>query len=87
MKIRIIYRPKSDHGRKIEQYAHEFTSRVNLKIDLVDIDTRAGVAEASLYGIVAYPAILVTKEDGELIMSWQGEELPLMDELASYARV
>lgn len=85
MKIHVIYRPKSDHARRIEDYLREFTRRRMVKIEEVDIDTREGVAEASLYDIIDYPAILVIKDDGELLVSWQGQELPLIDELAAYA--
>ena len=54
---------------------------------MIDIDGRDGSSLARLYDVMAYPAILVTKEGGELVASWQGTSLPLMDELAAYANL
>lgn len=39
---------------------------------------------ASLYDVTRYPAVLATREDGELLYLWQGEQLPLMNEVAAY---
>ena len=39
---------------------------------------------ATLYGIMRYPSVLVTRDDGQVIKDWQGEHLPLMSELAGY---
>lgn len=39
---------------------------------------------AGLYDIVDYPAFLVTADDGVLVRLWQGQQLPLIDEVASY---
>ena len=85
MKIHILYRPNSDHSRQVDEYVHEFKRRRNIDIQLVNIDGREGSNEAEAYDIVSYPAIVVTKDNGELVMHWQGDSLPLMDELAAYA--
>jgi 3-deoxy-D-manno-octulosonic acid (KDO) 8-phosphate synthase len=53
----------------------------------MSIDTREGSATATLYDVVQYPAILVLQTDGYVQKIWQGEQLPLMDEVASYATV
>jgi hypothetical protein len=84
MRIHVLYRPRSEHGTQVEQYLREFSSRCSAKVELIDIDTREGSAEAELYDIVGYPAVLAINDDGGLLNSWQGEQLPLMDELASY---
>ncbi len=59
---------------------------VGQKFEMVSINTRDGAATASLYDIVSYPAILVLGNDGSLVSFWQGMPLPLMDEVAGYAR-
>ena len=43
------------------------------------------MAMASLYDIVQYPAIMVVRPDGGIVRAWQGDVLPLMSEVASYA--
>jgi hypothetical protein len=86
MKIHVIYRPKSEHGTMVENYVREFAARRAIQIEPINIDTRDGAAEAILYGVMSYPAILILKDDGGLLTSWEGSQLPLMDEVAAYAR-
>lgn len=51
----------------------------------LDLNTRDGAAIASLYDAMNYPAILVTRNDGQLAQLWQGQPLPLVDEVISFA--
>lgn len=86
MKLLILYRPNSEHGRTIEEFVHEFQARHREKrLETMNIDSREGIAMASLYDVVQCPAILVLQRDGFVQKMWQGPELPLMDEVASYA--
>ena len=41
---------------------------------------------AQLYDIVQYPALLVIDDKGGLAKYWQGDTLPLMDEVSGYLR-
>jgi len=83
----VLYRPESEHGRPVEEFVREFQHRYqDDKLELVNIDSREGNATASLYDIVQYPAILVLQTDGSLQNMWQGDALPLLDEVAAYAR-
>jgi 3-deoxy-D-manno-octulosonic acid (KDO) 8-phosphate synthase len=86
MKVLILYRPNSEHGRLIEDFIHEYQHRHQAThLEVLSIDTREGSATATLYDIMQYPAILVVQTDGNVQKVWQGETLPLMDEVASYA--
>ena len=86
MKVLILYRSHSDHGREVETYAAEFKHRCSgVKLEMQDLNTREGAATASLYDIMAYPAVLVLQDDGVASMVWQGKMLPLIDEVAGYA--
>lgn len=58
---------------------------IGRKIEMVSLNTRDGAATASLYDVVAYPAIMVLADDGSLVNIWQGMPLPLMDDVAGYA--
>jgi len=88
MKVLVLYRSHSEHGRVVEEYIHDFQHRYNeLKMETLDVDTRDGSATATLYDVVQYPALLVVQTDGYLHKSWEGGVLPLMDEVAAYARV
>ena len=86
MKLVVLYRPKSEHARQVEEYLHEFQARYATTAQVLDVDSKEGMIQAELYDIVSYPAILALNEDGQLLMSWVGGELPLMDEVASYTR-
>ncbi|HET6924705.1 MAG TPA: hypothetical protein VFH39_02665 [Candidatus Saccharimonadales bacterium] len=86
MKLVVIYRPNSEHGRSVEDYLREFRSRYgDIKIEALDADTREGASMASLYDIMRCPAILALRDDGSTLNIWIDDSLPLMDELAGYA--
>ncbi len=88
MKILILYRPESEHGRQVEEFVHEFQRRHGpRRLEILNLDSRDGIATATLYDIVQYPAILVIQDDGVIQKVWEGDALPLMDEVASYASV
>ena len=88
MKVLILYRPNSEHARRVEEFIHDYQSRhKSNRLEVLNMDTREGAAMASLYDVMQYPAILVLQTDGFPQKVWQGESLPLMDEVASYARV
>jgi hypothetical protein len=87
MKVLIIYRPNSEHGRAVEEFIHDFQRRhTEDRLEILNVDSRDGSAMATLYDVMQYPAILVVQDNGSVQRSWEGASLPLMDEVASYAR-
>ncbi len=85
MKVVVVYRSNSEHARKTEEFIHEFSRRYPAhKVEVLNVDGREGDAMASLYDVTRYPAILVLRDDGTMSMMWQGEALPLIDEVAGY---
>jgi len=88
MKVLILYRPNSEHGRLIEEFIHEYQNRNQTDhLEVLSLDTREGSATAALYDVMQYPAILVVQTDGYVQKIWQGDSLPRMDEVASYTQV
>jgi len=85
MKVVVLYRSKSEHGTPVEEYIREFERRTSRKLETVEIDTKEGWSLAELYGITRYPAIIATSDDGKLQNMWQGEPLPLINEVMGYA--
>jgi len=86
MKIIVIYRPNSEYGRVTEEFIHDYQTRYpDAKPDVLDVDSRDGIAMASMYDVMQFPTILAVREDGSLLKSWEGEAFPLMDEIAAYA--
>lgn len=86
MKVVVLYRPKSEHSRKVEDFARDF-SRFNSsrRLELVSLDTRDGASTATLYDVMQYPAILALRDDGQILKEWEGDMLPLMNEVAHYS--
>lgn len=84
MKVVILYRPNSEWTRTVEEYVHDFDRQRGKKVELVSLDTREGADMARLYDITAYPAVIALRDSGEMMANWQGEKLPLMNEVAAY---
>ncbi len=82
----MLYRPNSEHARVVEDFARDFSHRFRgSRLDMVDLNTRDGSSTASLYDVMQYPAILALTDDGQLVKEWEGQSLPLMNEVAYYA--
>lgn len=87
MRVTFLYRPNSEHATKVETYVRDFQHKYDLgtRIELLSVNTRDGAAIASIYDVWAYPTIMVLAHDGSVVKMWQGDNLPLMDEVASHA--
>ncbi|MET1033195.1 MAG: hypothetical protein ABWX94_01725 [Candidatus Saccharimonadales bacterium] len=86
MKVLVLYRPNSEHATNVETFVRDFEHQHNpgSKVELVSVNTRDGTATASLYDIWSFPTIIAVSEDGRMMNMWQGEPLPLMNEVAGY---
>jgi hypothetical protein len=86
MRVIIFYRPKSEHSSAVEAFVREFNRmHPESKIEVLDADSVDGSDKARIYDLILYPAILVLAPDGQVIQRWDGEMLPLMNEVAYYA--
>ncbi len=83
MRVFILYRPNSEHERKVTDFVRDFSKRTQSEIELVSLDTAEGSDKAKLYDIVRYPAVIAVNEAGILQSLWQGE-LPLINELSYF---
>ncbi len=84
MKAIILYKPDSEFARVVEEFEHEFSRRTPYTIELVDVDSLAGIAQAGLYDVVEYPTVAVIRDDKQLVKSWSGIPLPLVNDVAGY---
>lgn len=86
MKVLVLYRPNSEHGRLVEEFLRDYQRAGHSgTVEALNIDTREGSAMASLYDVMEYPSILITRQDGSVVRAWQGSQLPLQNEVAAYA--
>ena len=87
MKLLILYKPRSEQAADVESFIRDYKARHESgRLEVVDVDSREGIATAILYDVMQYPAIIVLQNDGYVQKIWQGDSLPMMDEVASYAR-
>ena len=84
MKVVVLYRPKSEHARRVEEFARDLEKVGADKIELVNVDTRDGISTASLYDVMSYPTVLALQNDGQLIKDWGGTTMPLVNEVSFY---
>jgi hypothetical protein len=84
MKVVVLYRPRSEQEGKVLDFARDYKQLRNREFNLVSLDTVEGDNMAKVYDITQYPAFLAIKDDGQLEQMWQGENLPLMNELDYY---
>lgn len=86
MRVIVLYRPNSDHERMVLDYARDYKMlKGDRDLELVSLDTREGADMAKLYGIMQYPAVLAMSNDGQMQQLWQGESLPLLNEVDYFA--
>lgn len=83
----VLYRPNSEFARGVEEFVRDLQSRHTVdehQLEILDYDSREGAATASLYDVMAQPTILVVGDDGSYVKSWEGSQLPQLDEIAGY---
>jgi hypothetical protein len=87
MKLLILYRPRTEFARSVEEFVQNL-ERIypGNNVALTDANSIEGSHQAELYDIMQFPAMLVLGEDGSVVNSWIGPELPLIDDVVGYLR-
>ena len=86
MRIVVVYKDASDHGREVREYIDDFERQTGLKIEQINPNDGRNQFFLQAYDIVEYPTILAIADDGRLLQMWRGRPLPLTNEVAYYAR-
>lgn len=89
MKVLVLYKPNSEHARKVEIFLHDLQKQHDVdqnNLRILDFESREGVELAGIYDVMTTPAIIVTDNSGGYVQSWIGEELPLMRDVAAYSQ-
>lgn len=81
----VVYKSSSEHASAVTEYLHDFEKRTSRTIEAIDPNSRRGAEICELYGVVEYPSIIATSNDGQLLHMWRGVPLPLIDEVSYYA--
>ncbi len=88
MRVIVLYRPNSEHARRVEEYIADFQRfHPGESIETQNIDSIDGSRMAQLYEIMEYPAVMALSNDGIMQQMWVGvDKMPLMNDLAYYAQ-
>ena len=85
MRVIVVYRSDSEHGRTVEDYLRDFTNQTGRTIETLDPDSSEGSEFSQTYDIVEYPSIIALSDDGQLQNFWKGLPLPTISEVSYYA--
>jgi len=85
MKIVVVYKEFSDHGREVREWISELKTRAEgLEIEMLNPETKEGEGFCQAYGILDYPSVVVAGEEGKAYFSSVGKPLPTFNEVLSY---
>jgi len=84
MKLHLLYVPDTPADRELTYLQRQLTER-RIDSELLDADSRSGIAFAELYDVMARPAVVATTDDGNLMQKWEGR-LPSLDEVSYYVK-
>ncbi len=85
MKVVVVYRSESEHGRTVEEYLRDFLRRTGSEIETLDPDSKDGGSLCRAYDIVEYPTVIALSDDGRMQNMWRGLPLPTISELSYYS--
>ncbi|TAK88852.1 hypothetical protein EPO04_01915 [Patescibacteria group bacterium] len=85
MKVTLLFTKSTPADRHIDYLVRKLEREEGITVDLLDADSRDGIALAELYGVMQRPAILVTDGDGSLTAKWESE-LPAPQRVADAYR-
>lgn len=84
MRVVIVYKDASDHGREVRDYLRDFERQTGRTLEEVDPETRDGESFCRAYDVVEYPSMLALSDDGRMQQIWRGTPLPLISEVSFY---
>lgn len=82
MKIYLFYRPQVGMDLAIDTFL-KLLDRHKSKLQVINVDSRQGDQLSRLYDLMDYPSVVVVRDDGVQVESWQGK-LPYLEDLNPY---
>lgn len=86
MRVVIVYRRNSDHGREVSEYLHDFSQRTGKFIEEKDPDSLDGESFCRAYDIVEYPTVVALSDENIMLNIWRGRPLPQINEVSYYVQ-
>ena len=85
MRVVCVWREGEDYSRMMEEWITEFERRTGKEIETISPDGRDGDEFCRAYDVVEYPTILALNEDGSVLETWRGRQLPTFDTVSYWA--
>ena len=85
MRVVIVYKENSDHAREVIDYFRDFKRQTGKMLEEIDPEKRENIGFVEAYDVVEYPTILALTDDGQVVNSWRGTPLPMINEVSYYA--
>ena len=73
MILKIFTQPNCPRCPAAKRLAKEIEKIDQLKVEYWQVTTADGLAEASFYGILSTPGVVLCDDEGGKLKSWQGE--------------
>ena len=86
MRLRLIHRERSDYAADVRNFIRELEVAGIVDILETNPDSVEGSEVCRLYGVMQYPAVIITADDGTMSFMTQGLPLPLIREVQYYVR-
>lgn len=77
-----VFRDNQDYTRTVTEWLENFRRQTGREIETMDPDESPSFCEA--YDLVEYPTILALDDDGRVLSSWRGKDMPLINEVLYY---
>lgn len=84
MRVVVIWRDESEHGRSVREWLHELEHRTGRSVESYSPDEPDGESICRSYDARIYPTILALGNDGRVLQEWRGEMLPRIDDVSFY---
>ncbi|MEI6850624.1 MAG: hypothetical protein WCK26_01500 [Candidatus Saccharibacteria bacterium] len=86
MRVVAVYKDQTDYARTVTDYLRDFEIQTGHKLEIINPDTEEGTQFCDIYGIVEYPTIIATSDDGVMQNCWNGLPLPTISEVSYYVQ-
>lgn len=83
MKTLVFTRSRQTGQSNVDRLIGEL-KKLGIQHEQIDVESRDGSARAELYDIVQTPAVITTRDDGQMLYSWQ-ELLPSSSDISHLA--
>ena len=84
MRVAVLYRDRSEHGRAVETFLGDFYRQTGRQLEVMDPDTKDAADFARVYDIVEYPTLVALSDEGQMQHQWRGLPLPTISEVSYY---